>query len=73
MPLSDAYPTHPQNPVGTCCIPNAEAGEPQSTVRRYNVALRAAEQLGCAGPVVQQIHKRIAQAASRVGFQPYLL
>ena len=41
-------------------------------MRGYNAAVRAAEDLGWIGPVVQQIHKRIAQGASRVGFQPSL-
>ena len=50
----------------------AEAGERQSTLRGYNAAVRAAEDLGWIGPTVQQLHKRIAQAASKVGLQPYL-
>ena len=33
--------------------------------------LRAAEDLGSIGSVVQQLHKHIAQAASKVGLQPY--
>ena len=31
----------------------AEAGERQSTLRGYNAAVRAAEDLGCIGPTVQ--------------------
>ena len=50
----------------------AEAGERQSTLRGYNAALRAAQDLGWIGPTVQQPHKRVAQAASKVGVQPYL-
>ena len=50
----------------------AEAGERQSTLRGYNAAVRAAEDLGWIAPTVQQLHKRIAQAASKVGLQPYL-
>ena len=50
----------------------AEAGERQSTQRGYFAAVRAAEDFGWVGPVVQQLHKRIVQAASWVGFQPYL-
>ena len=50
----------------------AEAGERQSTLRGDNAAVRAAEDLGWIGPTVQQLHKRIAQAASKVGLQPYL-
>ena len=38
----------------------------------YNAAVRTAEDLGWIGPVVQQLHKRIAQVASKVGFEPYL-
>ena len=34
--------------------------------------MRAAEDLGWIGPTVQQLHKRIAQGASKVGLQPYL-
>ena len=34
--------------------------------------MRAAEDLGWIGPVVHQLHKRIVQATSWVGFQPYL-
>ena len=49
----------------------AEAGEQQSTLRGYHVAVRTAEDLRWIGPVVQQLQKRIAQAASKVGFQPY--
>ena len=50
----------------------AEAGERQSTLRGYDAAVRAAEDLGWIGRIVHQLHKRIAQAASQVGFQPYL-
>ena len=50
----------------------AEAGESQPTPCGYNTAVRAAEDLGWIGPVVHQLHKRIAQAASKVGLQPYL-
>ena len=50
----------------------AEAGERQSTLRGYNAAVRAAEDLGWIGPTVQWLHKRIAQAASKVGLQPHL-
>ena len=50
----------------------AEAGERQSTLRGYNAAVRAAKDLGWIGPTVQQLHKHIAQAASKVGLQPYL-
>ena len=50
----------------------AEAGARQSTLRGYNAAVRAAEDLGWIGTTVQQLHKRIAQAASKVGLQPYL-
>ena len=49
----------------------AVAGERHSTLHGYNAAVRAAEDLGWIGPVVQQLHKCIAQAASKVGFQPY--
>ena len=38
----------------------AEAGQRQSTLRGYNAAVRAAEDLGWIGPTVQQPHKRIA-------------
>ena len=47
-------------------------GERQSTVPGYNAAVRAAEDLGWIGSVVQHLHKRIPNAASKVGFQPYL-
>ena len=50
----------------------AEAGERQSNLRGYNATVRYAQDLGWIGPVVQQLHKRIAQAPSQVGFQPYL-
>ena len=50
----------------------AEASERQSTVCGYNAAVRAAGDLGWIGLVVHQLHKRIAQAVSKVGFQPYL-
>ena len=50
----------------------AQAGEQQATLQGYNAAVRAGEDLGRIGLVVQQIHKRIAQAASRVGWQPDL-
>ena len=50
----------------------AEAGEQQSTLRGYDVPVRAAEDLGWIGPTVQQLHKRIAQAPCKVGLQPYL-
>ena len=50
----------------------AEAGETRSTLRGYNAAVRAAEDLGWIGPTVQQLHTHIAQAASKVGLQPYL-
>ena len=50
----------------------AAAGVRQSTLRGYNAAVRAAEDLGWIGSVVHQLHKCIAQAASKVGFQPYL-
>ena len=49
----------------------AEAGERQSILPGYNTAVRAAEDLPWIGPVLQQIHKRIAHAVSQVGFQPY--
>ena len=49
----------------------AEVGERQSTLRGYNAAVRAAEDFGLIGPTVQQLHKHIAQAASKVGLQPY--
>ena len=52
--------------------PRAEVGERQSTLRRYNAAVRAAKDLGVIGAVVQQLHKRITQAVSKVGCQPYL-
>ena len=47
-------------------------GERQSTLRGYNAAVRAAEDVGWIGRTVQQLHKRIAQAASKVGLQRYL-
>ena len=50
----------------------AEAGERQSTLCGYNAAVRAAKYLGWIGVVAHQLHKRIAQAASKLGFQPYL-
>ena len=50
----------------------AEAGERQSTLRGYNAAVQADEDVGWIGSVVHQMHKRIAQAASKVGFQPSL-
>ena len=50
----------------------AEADGRQSTLHRYNAAVRAAEDLGWVGPVVHQLHKRIAEDASKVGFRPYL-
>ena len=46
------------------------AGERQSTLRGYNAAVRAAEDRGWIGSVLQQPRKRIAQATSKVGFQP---
>ena len=49
-----------------------EAGEGQSTLRGYNAAVRAAEDLGWVRPVVCGLHKRIAQAAPKVDLQPYL-
>ena len=50
----------------------AEASERHSTLRGYSVAVRAAKDLRWIGPVVHQLHKRIAQAVSKMGFQPYL-
>ena len=50
----------------------AEARERQSTLRGYNAAVRATEDLGWIRPTVQRPHKRIAQAASKEGLQPYL-
>ena len=49
----------------------AEASEGQSTLCGYTAAMQAAEDLGRIGPVIHQLPKRIAQAASKVGFQPY--
>ena len=49
-------------------VARTEAGERQSTLRGNNAAVRAAEDLGWSGLVVQPLHKRIAQAASKVGF-----
>ena len=50
----------------------AEVRERQSTLHGYIAAVRAAEDLSWIGPTVQQLHKRIAQAASKVGLQPSL-
>ena len=53
-------------------VARAAADERQSTPRGYNAAVQAAEDLGWIGYAVHQQHKRIAQAASKVGFHPYL-
>ena len=50
----------------------AEAGERQATLRGYIAAIRAVEDLEWIDPIVRSRHKRIAQAASKVGRQPYL-
>ena len=53
-------------------VARPEAGEGTSTLRGYHAAVPAAEDLGSIGPTIQQLHKRIAQAVSKPGLQPYL-
>ena len=56
--------------VSEFLVAKAEASERQTTLRGYNAAVRAAEDFGWIGLVVQQIHKRIARAASGVATLP---